>query len=170
MSPICDLGLQPSVPAVGATGPGGRRGRGRTALVAGSAARCAGERSVADSGDAPMPIHDTARHPESGQVAERRTGAEPAPAGRPVLECVGLVRRFGDRVAVDDVGFAVAPGETYGLLGPNGAGKTTTIRMACGLLEPDAGTVVVAGSPMRTGPGEAKAFVGYAPQEIALYP
>jgi ABC-type Mn2+/Zn2+ transport system ATPase subunit len=46
----------------------------------------------------------------------------------------GLVRRFGERVAVDGIGFEIAAGETYGLLGPNGAGKTTTISMAAGLL------------------------------------
>ena len=53
-----------------------------------------------------------------------------------VLRCTGLRKTFGDRVAVDDVGFAIAAGETYGLLGPNGAGKTTTISMICGLLDP----------------------------------
>ena len=45
----------------------------------------------------------------------------------PVLECDALGKRFGDRVAVDGVGFSIAPGEVFGLLGPNGAGKTTTI-------------------------------------------
>ena len=60
-----------------------------------------------------------------------------APAA-PVLRCEGLVRRFGDRVAVDDVSFEIAPGETYGLLGPNGAGKTTTISMVAGILSADA--------------------------------
>jgi ABC-2 type transport system ATP-binding protein len=45
----------------------------------------------------------------------------------PVLRCRGLERRFGDIRAVVDVGFDIAPGETYGLLGPNGAGKTTSI-------------------------------------------
>ena len=67
-----------------------------------------------------------------------------APAA-PVLRCEGLVRRFGDRVAVDGVSFEIAPGETYGLLGPNGAGKTTTISMVAGVLSADAGTVTVAG-------------------------
>jgi ABC-2 type transport system ATP-binding protein len=62
-----------------------------------------------------------------------------------------LRRTFGDRVAVDDVSFSIAPGETYGLLGPNGAGKTTTISMLCGVLEADAGTVEVAGRPCRRG-------------------
>jgi ABC-2 type transport system ATP-binding protein len=87
-----------------------------------------------------------------------------------VLRCESLTKRFGDRTAVDGVGFAVAPGETYGLLGPNGAGKTTTISMLCGLLEPDAGTVHVGGDRMGTGRCEAKAHLGLVPQDIALYP
>jgi len=87
-----------------------------------------------------------------------------------VLVCSGLKRRFGHRVAVDGVGFHVDPGERYGLLGPNGAGKTTTISMICGLLRPDAGDVAVAGIPVGRRPTEAKAEIGYVPQEIALYP
>jgi ABC-2 type transport system ATP-binding protein len=87
-----------------------------------------------------------------------------------VLVCSGLVRRFGNRVAVDDVGFHISPGERYGLLGPNGAGKTTTISVICGLLEPDAGEVLVAGCRMDRRATDAKAAIGYVPQEIALYP
>ena len=86
----------------------------------------------------------------------------------PVLQATGLTRRFGERIAVDDVSFSVPPGEIYGLLGPNGAGKTTTIKMVCGLLDPDRGTVSVAGHP--AGSMAAKAQVGYVPQDIALYP
>ena len=88
---------------------------------------------------------------------------------RPVLDCAHLVRRFGDRTAVDDVSLRIAPGETYGLLGPNGAGKTTTIRMVCGLLRPDAGSVRVAGRPVSTAAGPAKQLIGFVPQDVALY-
>ena len=87
-----------------------------------------------------------------------------------VLVCEGLRRRFGDRVAVRDVGFAIAAGETYGLLGPNGAGKTTTISIVAGILAADAGSVVIAGKTITTRAGEAKAAVGLVPQDIALYP
>jgi ABC-2 type transport system ATP-binding protein len=93
-----------------------------------------------------------------------------AEAPDPILRCEGLHKRFDDRVAVADVGFTIAPGETYGLLGPNGAGKTTTISMICGLLTRDAGEVVVAGRAVDTRAVEAKAAIGYVPQEIALYP
>ncbi|HVK20468.1 MAG TPA: ABC transporter ATP-binding protein [Actinokineospora sp.] len=86
-----------------------------------------------------------------------------------VLECVGLTRRFGERVAVDAVSLRVEPGETYGLLGPNGAGKSTTIRMVCGLLAADSGIVTVAGRTMAPG-SAARADVGYVPQDVALYP
>ena len=87
-----------------------------------------------------------------------------------VLECRGLRKRFGELEAVRGVSFQIAEGETYGLLGPNGAGKTTTISMVCGLLEPDAGEVVVAGRPLTTRSVGAKAAIGYVPQELAIYP
>jgi ABC-2 type transport system ATP-binding protein len=85
-----------------------------------------------------------------------------------VLACRGLSKRFGERRAVDGVSFSVEAGECYGLLGPNGAGKTTTISMVCGLLEPDQGEVAVDGAP--GGSLEAKAAIGYVPQDLALYP
>ncbi len=87
-----------------------------------------------------------------------------------VLECRGLRRRFGERVAVDGVGFTIAAGETYGLLGPNGAGKTTTISMVCGLLTRDDGEVFVEGKVVDTTSTDARAAIGYVPQEIAIYP
>ncbi len=87
-----------------------------------------------------------------------------------VLECAGLVKSFDDLVAVDDVGFHIAAGETYGLLGPNGAGKTTTISMISGILEADAGNVTVAGKEITTRTTEGNAEIGYVPQDIAIYP
>ena len=86
------------------------------------------------------------------------------------LTCRGLRKTYDDLVAVADVGFDVATGETYGLLGPNGAGKTTTISMLVGLLRADAGTIELDGEPMHPGARDVKARVGYVPQEIALYP
>jgi ABC-2 type transport system ATP-binding protein len=88
----------------------------------------------------------------------------------PILECRELHRSFGDVHAVNGVSFTVAPGETYGLLGPNGAGKTTTISMVAGLLEPDAGEIVVAGRPMSTRSIDAKRSIGLVPQDLAVYP
>ena len=60
----------------------------------------------------------------------------------PVVEVRGLIRKYGDLVAVNDVSFTVKRGEMFGLIGPDGAGKTTTIRMLLGLVTPTAGTAV----------------------------
>ncbi len=88
----------------------------------------------------------------------------------PVLLCRGLTKSFGDRLAVDGVGFTIAEGECYGLLGPNGAGKTTTISMICGLLDRDGGEVEVAGEAVTTTATAVRGEIGFVPQEIALYP
>jgi len=61
------------------------------------------------------------------------------------VEVVGVSKRYGRLVAVDDVSLRVAPGEVYGVLGPNGAGKTTLLRMLFGLIRPDSGTIRVFG-------------------------
>jgi ABC-2 type transport system ATP-binding protein len=89
---------------------------------------------------------------------------------QPVLACADLRKSFGDRLAVDGVGFTIGPSETYGLLGPNGAGKTTTISMICGLLVRDGGTVLVDGVPLDVNAVEAKGAVGFVPQDLAIYP
>jgi ABC-2 type transport system ATP-binding protein len=86
-----------------------------------------------------------------------------------LLSCRSVTRSFGDRVAVDHASFDVAAGEVYGLLGPNGAGKTTTIKMVCGLLEPDAGSITIAGRPAQRDLS-VRSLVGYVPQDVALYP
>jgi linearmycin/streptolysin S transport system ATP-binding protein len=86
-----------------------------------------------------------------------------------LLKIEGLAKSFGAVRAVDSVNFEVRPGEIYGLLGPNGAGKTTTISMISGLLQPDAGQVVVAGTAFASDPQKAKRIMGVVPQELALY-
>jgi ABC-2 type transport system ATP-binding protein len=86
------------------------------------------------------------------------------------LAVSGLKKRFGSLQAVNGVSFQVDAGETYGLLGPNGAGKTTTISMIAGLLSRDAGEVIVGGRPMTTTTTDAKAMIGYVPQDVAIYP
>jgi linearmycin/streptolysin S transport system ATP-binding protein len=87
-----------------------------------------------------------------------------------ILVCRELRKRYGDLVAVNGVTFEIVPGETYGLLGPNGAGKTTTISIVCGLLEPDGGEVLVEEKRLTTSSVEAKAAIGYVPQDLAIYP
>jgi ABC-2 type transport system ATP-binding protein len=92
-----------------------------------------------------------------------------ASVSQPLLVVDDLTRRFGERLAVDRIGFEIGAGETYGLLGPNGAGKTTTISMIAGILTADAGTVHVAGQRVTARAGAAKAMIGLVPQDIALY-
>jgi ABC-2 type transport system ATP-binding protein len=87
-----------------------------------------------------------------------------------VLEAKDLRKSFKDLVAVNGVSFSIAEGETFGLLGPNGAGKTTTISVVTGLLERDGGEVLVEGRPLSVNSVEAKRFIGFVPQDIAIYP
>ena len=68
-----------------------------------------------------------------------------------MLSAAHLTRRFGERVAVDDVSFDLAPGEIFALLGPNGAGKTTTLRMLAGLIRPTSGSISVNGEALTSG-------------------
>jgi ABC-2 type transport system ATP-binding protein len=86
-----------------------------------------------------------------------------------MLEVKNLRKTFGKLVAVDDVSFAVKPGQLVGLLGPNGAGKTTTVSMVAGLITPDKGEVLVGGSPLRGDTDPKKRRIGLVPQDIALY-
>ncbi|MDQ2650295.1 MAG: ATP-binding cassette domain-containing protein, partial [Actinomycetota bacterium] len=82
----------------------------------------------------------------------------------------GLVRRFGDFVAVDGIDLDVAPGEIYGFLGPNGAGKSTTVRMLCTLMAPTEGRATVAGHDVTTEAERVRLRIGVALQEAALDP
>jgi ABC-2 type transport system ATP-binding protein len=81
-----------------------------------------------------------------------------------------MVKRFGDLTAVGGVGFTIEEGETFGLLGPNGAGKTTSISIIAGLLEPDDGDVVVAGTSISPSSVAGKGNIGLVPQDLAIYP
>ncbi len=80
----------------------------------------------------------------------------------------GLVKRFGNHLAVDHISFEVPRGVVYGILGPNGAGKSTTLRMINDIFAPDAGEIVVLDGLL---PGHAAAqHIGYLPEERGLYP
>lgn len=83
-----------------------------------------------------------------------------------VLKVESLAKRFGEVVAVNDLSFAVAPGEIYGFLGGNGAGKTTTLRMVLDIIRPTAGRIEVLGqAPDRRNTGA----IGFLPEERGLY-
>lgn len=83
-----------------------------------------------------------------------------------MLQVEGLRKDFTGVRAVDDVSFAVRPGQIFGLIGPNGAGKSTTIRMIMDIIQPDAGTVTIDGQPMHE---RLKNMIGYLPEERGLY-
>jgi ABC-2 type transport system ATP-binding protein len=86
-----------------------------------------------------------------------------------LIETRNLVKRYGDKVAVNNVSFDVHAGEIFGFLGPNGAGKTTTIKMIIGLLQPTSGSVKVAGYDIQGQSLQAKAASGYVPDTPNLY-
>jgi ABC-2 type transport system ATP-binding protein len=88
----------------------------------------------------------------------------------PVIRVRGLVKRYGDLVAVDGIAFDVAAGEIFGLLGPNGAGKTTTVEILEGLRTPDAGETTVLGVDVAKDANALKPRIGVSLQTAALYP
>lgn len=94
---------------------------------------------------------------------------ETGPSGQAALELHGLVKRFGEKVAVDGIDLTVPTGSFYGLVGPNGAGKTTTLSMATGLLRPDAGTAVLHGVDVWQHPVEAKRMIGNLADGVRLF-
>jgi ABC-2 type transport system ATP-binding protein len=87
----------------------------------------------------------------------------------PALRIRGLVKRFGETLAVAGIDLDVPRGSFYGLLGPNGAGKTTTLSMATGLLRPDSGRVEVLGVDVWSDPTAAKARIGILPDGLRLF-
>ena len=86
------------------------------------------------------------------------------------IEVKNVVKRFGDRAAVDGVDLSVHEGEIFGLLGPNGAGKTTIIALLATLLVPDDGEITICGYNLRREARCVRPLIGFVPQEVALYP
>lgn len=101
------------------------------------------------------------------ETAQSTPNAAHGQRNQATLELVGLTRRFGAYTAVDDVNFAVAPGEIFGLIGANGAGKSTVIKMLTTLLPPSAGTARVAGFDIRRQPTDVRRHIGYVPQLLS---
>lgn len=86
-----------------------------------------------------------------------------------MLEIKNLTKKFGDKVAVDNIDLSVKSGEIYGFLGPNGAGKTTTIKMIVGMLMPDGGSISVDGIDAINDDVEAKRQIAYVPDSPEIY-
>lgn len=93
-------------------------------------------------------------------------------ARTPILQCLGMVKVYpGGKKAVSDVSFDVRHGEIVGLLGPNGAGKSTTFSMACGLVAPTRGQVLLNGQDVSRWPmyKRARHGMGYLPQQHSIF-
>jgi ABC-2 type transport system ATP-binding protein len=86
-----------------------------------------------------------------------------------LIDAKGLQKRFGAIEAVSGIDLTLQSGDLYGLVGPDGAGKTTTIRLLCGALNPDAGSVTVCGIPMHSQADRARENIGYLSQRFSLY-
>jgi ABC-2 type transport system ATP-binding protein len=107
-------------------------------------------------------------------TAAAATGQAEAPAmaaatTTAAMSLRALGKEYGQRTAVASVDLDIAPGQIFGLLGPNGAGKTTTISMACGVITPSRGRVLVDGVELAKHPTEVKRKLGLVPQELAIY-
>ncbi|MCC6790504.1 MAG: ABC transporter ATP-binding protein [Thermomicrobiales bacterium] len=87
-----------------------------------------------------------------------------------VLESVDLTKRFGGNTVVDGLTFEMRSGEVLGFLGPNGAGKSTTVGMILGLIEPNRGTIKIAGKPLGSEPGLVAGQIGAIIENPAFYP
>ncbi|QJT05208.1 ABC transporter ATP-binding protein [Streptomyces asoensis] len=88
--------------------------------------------------------------------------------GDALISAQGLVKRYGDSLAVDDIHFEVRAGEVFSLLGPNGAGKSSTMRMLCGTSTPSGGSLRILGmNPVKDGPA-IRARLGVVPQKDSL--
>ena len=87
-----------------------------------------------------------------------------------MLEVFHLTKRYNRKPAVDDVSFAISPGEVLGYLGPNGSGKSTTVKMLTGLLEPTSGQVFCHGRNITEDVTAFKRTLGYVPEEPFVYP
>ncbi len=86
-----------------------------------------------------------------------------------VIKLVNLKKSYEKIVAVNDISLSVEEGEMFGLVGPDGAGKTTTIRILCGLLRADSGSVEVLGSELKKKKKEIQNQIGYLSQKFSLY-
>ncbi|MBN1643491.1 MAG: ATP-binding cassette domain-containing protein [Dehalococcoidales bacterium] len=82
------------------------------------------------------------------------------------VEVNHILKAYGNRAVVNDLSFAINPGEIFGLIGPNGAGKTTTIRMIMDIIKPDSGEIKIMGKHLND---DSKSEIGYLPEERGLY-
>lgn len=108
---------------------------------------------------------------KTSKDSARKTGASPSAHQTPLLNASGIIKRFGDFTANDDVSFSIYEGEIHALLGENGAGKSTFVKMVYGLMQPDAGVFEWRGKPVTiTGPQHARDMgIGMVFQHFSLF-
>ncbi len=100
---------------------------------------------------------------ENGDVVETATDADST------INVKGVTKRFGPRIAVDNLSFDVRRGEIVGFLGPNGSGKTTTMRMLTSYYTPDIGSITINGEDTQESDIATRASIGYLPENNPLY-
>ncbi|MSQ95185.1 MAG: ABC transporter ATP-binding protein [Gemmataceae bacterium] len=86
-----------------------------------------------------------------------------------MIELIHVSKKYGNKLAVNDLDLTIRKGELFAFLGPNGAGKTTTIKMLCGLLFPSEGSIRIAGFDLETAGKDARQHVSYVPDTPFLY-
>lgn len=86
-----------------------------------------------------------------------------------MIEIKAVRKNFGHTVAVKDISLSLEPGKSLGLLGPNGAGKTTCLRMLCGLISPDGGSISIDGVDVKNDPIQCQMKLGVLPDNCGLY-
>ncbi|MGB9841874.1 MAG: ATP-binding cassette domain-containing protein [Candidatus Bathyarchaeales archaeon] len=90
-------------------------------------------------------------------------------SGALAVELKGVVKRYHELLAVNQLNLSINAGEIFGLLGPNGSGKSTTLKMLLGLVKPDEGSIIVLGKDVQKDPVAVKQQVGYVPESPRLY-
>ena len=86
-----------------------------------------------------------------------------------MVEVKSLCKKYGDFVALDNLDFSIEDGEVFGFVGPNGAGKTTTMRIMAGLIQPDSGSITIAGTDALKNDRKLKSLIGYMPDFFGVY-
>ncbi|MCU0115263.1 ABC transporter ATP-binding protein [Curtobacterium poinsettiae] len=150
-----------------------RGGKGRTKRPTKAAPRTDAEPPVPTAADDATGDADqatTAASPAAKKRAPRAAAPKQPQTLQPVvLAASGLVKRYGQTLAVDEVDLEIRQGSIFGVVGPNGAGKTTTLSMITGLLRPDAGSVTVLDHDVWADPTAAKRSLGVLPDRLRLF-
>ncbi|MCS6581289.1 ABC transporter ATP-binding protein [Curtobacterium citreum] len=150
-----------------------RNGKGRTKRPTKAAPRTDAAPPVPTDADEATDVAErmTAAAPPATKKRAPRTAApkQPQTLQPVVLAASGLVKRYGQTLAVDEVDLEIRQGSIFGVVGPNGAGKTTTLSMITGLLRPDAGSVTVLDHDVWADPTAAKRSLGVLPDRLRLF-